>query len=263
MKPACYVRALLGCLVGLMPAAAFPAPDLALWQELDMVPMPKEIELSGRELPVAGAVIVLGDAPSRQDQIGAQWINDRVVALGGEALAVLQAGQASQASLRIIVGTGESNPLIAAAVQAGQLQVGPGEPGEKGYVIAPRAAGQPTELLLAGADRLGALYACVTLGELLVAREGGVLVREARVTDWPDFQHFMLGDARTGSTVLPELADIFSAARSTADPSDQLRESYLSAMRWYFDFLLRRKVSTIQYYMNLDGFRAVPRRRAP
>ena len=42
-------------------AVCAAAPDASVWQELDIVPMPKEIELTGRDVPVAGAVIVLGE----------------------------------------------------------------------------------------------------------------------------------------------------------------------------------------------------------
>jgi len=40
------------------------AADEALWRELDIVPMPREIELTGRDLPLSGAVVVLGEQPS-------------------------------------------------------------------------------------------------------------------------------------------------------------------------------------------------------
>ena len=46
---------------------ALAAPDASVWQELDIVPMPKEIALTGREVPVSGCAIVLGEDASRQD----------------------------------------------------------------------------------------------------------------------------------------------------------------------------------------------------
>jgi hypothetical protein len=66
-----------------------PPADRAAWAEVDLVPMPKKIRLSGRRLPLAGAMVILGKNPSPQDRIGAQWINPQVVAKGGVALRVL------------------------------------------------------------------------------------------------------------------------------------------------------------------------------
>lgn len=241
-------------------AGGFAAPDAALWETLDIVPMPREIEVTARELPMAGAVLVLGSEPTRQDAIGAQWICDQVVKLGGEAPETVQAGQASDAALRIIIGTRESNPMIEAAAQAGEIKVGPNQPGEKGYVIASRAEGEATELLLAGADNIGALYACVTLGELMFARDGTVMVREAKVTDWPDFQHFILGSARTGGTMVPELVGLIANLRSATEISEQARDRYLSAIREHYDRLLRWKVSALWYrefYINSTRYKRI------
>ncbi|HUS80399.1 MAG TPA: hypothetical protein VM283_03965 [Armatimonadota bacterium] len=249
-------RVRLACVAGMMLAAmqSWGAPAPEMWSQLDIVPMPKEIELTGRELPMADAVLMLGTEPSRQDQIGAQWIADEVARLGGEAPQVLKVGETTAAPVRIIIGTRQSNPAIEAAAHDGLLDVGPGNPGERGYVILSRPAGQATEVLLAGADEIGALYACVTLGELLAARDGQVLYREARVRDWPDYINVLLGGARIGSMAMPELKDLFSAARGLPAPNEQVREQYLAGMRWAHDWMLRRKVSSFWYYMSLAGY---------
>ncbi|MBM4050198.1 MAG: hypothetical protein FJ279_34310, partial [Planctomycetes bacterium] len=155
-------------LVAMFAVAADAATDLALWKELDIVPMPREVRLTGRELALDGALIVLGGSPSPQDEIGAEWINKRVARLGGAPLKIVKDGEAR---LRLIVGTRQSHPLIAAA----GLKVGPDQPGERGYLIVPRRAGESTDVFLAGADPLGALYACVTLAELLAQRPAGIV----------------------------------------------------------------------------------------
>lgn len=108
------------------------AADEARWRELDIIPMPKQIALTGRDLPLAGAVVVLGPRPSAQDAIGAQWLSDECVAHGGVAIPVVTADRTDAAPLRIIVGTRASNPAIAAVAEAGQIDVGPGNPGERG-----------------------------------------------------------------------------------------------------------------------------------
>lgn len=242
------------CVIGLMGSVAtwcFASPDLALWHELDLVPMPREVELTGREVNFVGADIVLGREPSAQDEIGAQWIADELVRLGGQRPTVVRTGELTPAALHLVVGTRASNPLIAAA--ADRLQVGPGQPGERGYVISP----EDRTVLLAGADPIGALYACVTFGELLTSREGQVLWREARVRDWPDYVHVLFGDPRIGGTAMPELLELFSKARSLAGPDEQFRQQYLAAIRQVYDWLLRRKVTSFIYYMSLANYSGV------
>jgi len=154
-----WIWTVVVCIVALWASVAHATPDLALWETLDIVPMPKEIELTGRELPSADAVLVLGASASRQDEIGAQWINDRIAQLGGQPLSVVSAAEATDAPLRIVIGTRESNSVIEAAAAAATIELGPGEPGEKGYVILSHPHGEATEILLAGADNIGALYA--------------------------------------------------------------------------------------------------------
>lgn len=238
-------RTLLAVVVLTLLGSLAHAADEALWRELDIIPMPKEIALTGRDLPLAGAVVVLGPQPSAQDTIGAQWLSDECVAHGGAPLPVVTADQAADAPLRIIVGTRASNPLIAAAAEAGQIDVGPGNPGERGYVIATRPAGDATELLLAGADEIGALYACVTLGELCREGADGPTVREATVRDWPDFIDMTLGAGYTGDMGGADVGQLFVDARNAADPSPELRAAFLSKMHEHYDRLLRWKVSSL------------------
>ncbi|MBM4084400.1 MAG: hypothetical protein FJ272_06385, partial [Planctomycetes bacterium] len=236
-------------LVAMFAVAADAATDLALWKELDIVPMPREVRLTGRELALDGALIVLGGSPSPQDEIGAEWINKRVARLSGAPLKIVKAGEAR---LRLIVGTRQSHPLIAAA----GLKVGPDQPGERGYLIVPRRAGESTDVFLAGADPLGALYACVTLAELLAQRPAGIVMREASVTDWPDFIHMTLGGTHTGD-LGPEMGALFSQVRNTAEPGSDLRAKYLAAMAELHDRLLGWKVSCVWYPFSLDNLKAI------
>jgi len=129
------------------------APPLAtdgVWNSVDIVPMPKRIELLGDELSLSGAVLVLGDTPCRQSEIGAEWINRHLAALGGEALTVVAGDVPAGASRAIVVGTRDDNPLIAKAAEDGLVDVGPGNPGPQGYEI--RVGPQGYRVYLAGAD---------------------------------------------------------------------------------------------------------------
>ena len=116
--------------------AAVPAPTPAVWDQVDIVPMPKRIALTGRRAPLSagrGAALVVGERPCRQAEIGADWINRRMRALGKPALGVAPRTSAPAGALRIVIGTRDDNALIRHAAEARRIDVAPGNPGERGY----------------------------------------------------------------------------------------------------------------------------------
>jgi len=236
-------------LIAALSVAAMPGPargagpppaDRAAWEQVDIVPMPKRIRLTGRRLPLAKAAIVLGATPSEQDRIGARWINDHIVAKGGKALPVIAGSAPGDATLRIVVGTRRTNKAIDAAARAGLFRLGPGVPGKRGYVLHPRRQGARTDILLGGADPVGALYACVTLAGLLEAEKGSIVLREAEIVDWPDYPTVSEG----WNLYRPELGDLGSRCRWAGDKCPpELRARYLAAMKRHLDRLLAWKIS--------------------
>ncbi|MBM4081507.1 MAG: hypothetical protein FJ278_17520, partial [Planctomycetes bacterium] len=217
----------------------------SVWHEVDIVPMPKEIRLTGVEAPMGGkAALALGETPCRQSQIGAEWINKRLTELGGAALRVVT--EAPTDGPAIVIGTREDNPLIAEAVKQSVVNVGPQNPGIKGYEI--RTSRDGRRIYLAGADPMGALYACVTFAELLTRKGEQVVWRQAEVRDWPDFLHVRLGGEVTGGSFTPELHGLVSHARN-AVPTPEFREKYLKAVKEHYDRLLRWKVSYLSYHI--------------
>ena len=217
-----------------------PPADRDAWEQVDIVPMPKRIRLADRRLPVAGAMIVLGEEPSKQDEIGAQWVNDHIVRKGAGALPILTEGKSSgKAELRIFVGTRETSKAIDQAAREGLFSLGPGAPGERGYVIEPRAGDDGTDLLLGGADPIGALYACVTLAGLLEGEGDSVVIREAEIVDWPDYAAVTHGI----NLLFPEIGELGRRLRWAETPSEEQEAEYLRVMKEHLDRLLERKYS--------------------
>lgn len=235
--------------------------DLRAWDELDIVPMPKNIKLTDRDLELSpgGAALVIGPEASRQSRIGADWINRRLEETGGkEPLPVVSEGRIPGGVTAVIIGTVTDNPLIARAVRARAVDVGYGNPGERGYEI--RRSSDGSRIYLAGADDIGVLYACVTFGELLEHRDGGVYWRAAEVRDWPDFLRVGMRGELSGSR-LPEIEALvgFRFARiQNQPPSPEFREEYLRLIREAKDRLLRRKVSEFQYVFAWEDHRDAP-----
>ncbi len=224
-------------LLGFNALAADPLPDAnRIWEEVDVVPMPRQLVLTGAKpvLDPSAFVLVTGDSATRQSEIGAAWLNKRIVASGGTALKIIKASEEIPSSLTpIIIGTKEDNALIAKAVEDGVVNVGEKNPGVRGYEIRKRPDGA---VLLAGADSIGALYACVTVGEMLEARpDGPPAWQEAGIRDWPDIQYVYVLDMEPPSDVIK-------------DPdSPSARKSYLDKLSRMYDNMLRRKLSIVWY----------------
>lgn len=224
-------------LLGFNVLAAEPSQNTAeIWEQVDVVPMPRQVALTGDKptLDPAKVVLVLGDAPVRQSVLGAEWINKRIAIMGGGALRILKASEEIPASMTpIIIGTREDNALIAKAVEEGLVNVGEKNPGVRGYEI---KNSQNGPVFLAGADPVGALYACVTLGELLEARPAGPPAwQAANIRDWPDIQYVYVLDMEPPSDVIK------------APDSPAARKSYLDKLSRMYENMLRRKLSIAWY----------------
>ncbi len=213
-----------------------------LWNELDIVPMPKQIKLTGKTLPFDGktkVVLVCGENPSRQSVIGYEWINDRIRERGGTVLPVVNHTAIPGDAVSVIIGTKDDNPLISKAVADGILSIGDKNPGERGYEIKISTDGK--NIYLGGADPIGALYACVTFGELIYKNGNNVFWKEAVVRDWPDqISIFSLMNIFTSADVyFPKLPKTFTEAG---------RKEYLDGVGKYHEYLLRRKLTGVHYY---------------
>ncbi len=215
--------------------------DSRAWQELDLVPMPKEIRLTDEwvEMDPQKVALLVGSKATETSRRGAEWINRRIEALGGKPLPIFEEGAPEAAGRTLVViGTRSDNSLIEAAAARGDLQVAKGKPGLAGYQIT--RSGQ--ELRLAGADEQGVLYACITLGELL---EPGPMPRAriCEVRDWPDFHNLTLMPGAKGTS---RFAAAVALRRALADKSasPQLREACLAEFRQTLEYMLRRKMPT-------------------
>ncbi len=250
-------RTVLAALLAAGLAAGAEGVDPRAWTELDIVPMPKEIRLIDQDLVLApdAVTLVLGAQACRQSEIGAEWINRRLADVAGATpLPVARAMPA--AGTAIIIGTPADHPLLAEAVAAGLVNVGPNNPGERGYAIRRSADGR--RIYLAGADPIGALYACVTFGELLEARDGRAVWRAAEVRDWPDAIWVALGCLYAGNAEMPELLKRFKDLQFDAQPTTMRAAAYLEAARGQYDWLLRRKVTMMMYPLRPDGQAGTP-----
>ena len=221
-----------------------PPATRAMWDEIDIIPMPKHISLSGKFVPLTDTFIVLGAKTTEQDRIGADWINRRVRELGGASLVVCSQGEVPKtARITIHVGTRSSSTTVGRLADAAELDVGPKRPGRNGYVIHAAVADGRGFILLAGADPVGALYACVTFAGLLSSTGEGIAFREAEVADWPDF----LAVTEDISMYHPERGNLSSAIRWGTPPAKTL-VAFVEAMKEHLDRLLAWKISCFEAF---------------
>ncbi len=181
MNAARIAAALMGMLLAASSATADPY-DVA--DRLDIIPTPRAITLDGERLDLAGWVIVpAADCP--MSAIGAEEINDRINSLGGQTLTVAPEPGGSGA---IFVGA-VTDPLTEQVATSLGTVLSETDPGEQGYVIAfGEREGLPV-ILCGGSDPQGALYACVTLRQMIQSEDERTVALSGMVRDWPDFKY--------------------------------------------------------------------------
>ena len=145
------------CLIG----QAQTSYDVA--DRIAMIPTPREITIDTEQLDLAAWRIVLADE-SELCRVGAEEINGRLAALGAKALPVTTTARLGARC--IIVGTCNAAQVQRAAAALG-VTLTPTSPGEQGYVIACGKLDGAPVVLAGGSDEQGALYACVTLRQMI------------------------------------------------------------------------------------------------
>ncbi len=189
---------LVTCLHGWGAAAGtHPVPPASAANIFDIIPSPKELKVEPGKAVLSGiekarAIIVVG-AESRKSMIAAGEINDKIVSLGGQALAVIKdrnmaRGENAEQNLILVGGLGE-NTLLSEYREKHGIGITPDNPGEQGYIIRFLKESGRDVAILAGSDPQGALYAAVTFRKLLTREEETIVAQRVSIRDWPDFKN--------------------------------------------------------------------------
>jgi len=219
-----FLTPLTVCLASL----AITAAAGQLWR--DIVPTPKQAKPLGADWPLPeGAVIIADDFAKAR--IGAEEINGRIEELGAKLLPVT--GEAAAAAPLVVRITCPPRfPDQVKRWQGTPPDVTADSPGPQGCVIAFAEVDGRREVLLAGSDEMGALYACVTFRWLLERAPEGLAVSRVAIRDWPDFKW-------RGS---PSISFVASTAESSSS------EAKTARVKRFVDWCLRRKINVIRDY---------------
>jgi hypothetical protein len=201
--------------------------------QLDILPTPRQIELSGDAVPLQGWQIHVPTGAAEWTAVATNELNSRIVELGGTPLPVVTAGDDGRPT--IYIGRW-LDPRIRDISSSLGARLTPADPGEQGYVIAFGTDDGIPAILLGGSDRQGTLYATVTFRRLIQRRGGDIVALGATVRDWPDFKYRSNGnlEVRTllgAGATLGNLEPLDLAA-------DELKEQV--------DFYFRHKINFVR-----------------
>jgi hypothetical protein len=197
--------------------------------QIDLLPTPRSIELTGEEIALAGWQLVV-PVGKEWATVAASEINSRIQELGGRPLPVVHEPSGDRPA--VFVGRWRDPHIRSVSMQL-DVTLTPGDPGEQGYVIARGEYDNRPVILLGGSDDIGALYAAVTFRRMLQEDQGQVVALRAGVRDWPDFKR-----RNNGRLDLDRLRET-DATVTDLDPLYEAAE----ALKEEIDFFFRHKVN--------------------
>jgi|GEM_PF-3318053 len=182
-------------------AGAFQTNTIAAGEpvaEINILPTPKLMEPTGErfllnESGKPSAMIII-DRNDEKAVVAAEEINDRIKALGGKPLPLVEDASSegtpssSSNTIQFVVLDEMQSDSIPVELQDAMNFVS--SKGEQGYAI--RFAPKPDRgktAVLAGAGWKGMLYAGSTFRLLIRKEDGKIFATEVQVTDWPDFKN--------------------------------------------------------------------------
>lgn len=165
--------------LGLLLAGVAAGPVLAAAPAI--FPLPQEIELTATPFVVsADTRILVPEHGSAHDWFLARELAAELADRFGTAVPIATADAVPAGGHVIVMGTAD-NPLVRQLAAPRGVQVTAEQPGPEGYVLRV----DDGAALVAGSDEAGAFYGMESLRQLILRDHGRVVLRGARVRDWP------------------------------------------------------------------------------
>ena len=222
-------------------------PFVAASADVDtIIPLPKQVRAVGDPVALDGFRVVT--ARGELCRIAAAEINARVASLGGRALPVLELRGPLPEGKLIVIGPCSDSSL---QLERYGLGVTRSDPGPQGYVLKPHDTGEALKLFLVGSDPLGALYAAVTCRQLIVKRDGKLLLQPAEIRDWPDYKHRQNGMAFAETIRGNWYAILTEERKGDLEKARELAVDFVARQKRYVDWMLRAKINLAWHSTNL------------
>lgn len=159
-----------------------------------VIPKPKEAQFENSFIDLAdlkaqknNTCILLGKNPSNQEIAATERLQERLRLVIENGINIINDMEKvpSDDSVVISIGTPESNSLNALLCKKEGLKVTPAYPGTEGYVLFSKTYKGKTVIACCGSDASGSYYAFSSLNQLITVKDGKLLLRKARIIDWP------------------------------------------------------------------------------
>lgn len=161
----------------------------------EIIPKPKQAKFEDTFLSLADiasgkieSCILLGKTPALQERLAAERLQSRLKKAFADKthLVVIANGEdeiPNECATVISIGTPSTNKLNAKLCE--RTGVNASQHGPESYVLFNTLEAGRDVVVCCGNDAIGSYYAAQSFNQLIAARDGKLMVRKARVIDWP------------------------------------------------------------------------------
>ena len=221
----------------------FAAPTPALWSTPRVIPTPHFLETGSEMLKISGGPsrhwVIASPSDGQMLELAVELLSKEADHLGGSKLRTSK--QCSEVPCILLLDWGRkasrTDEVMRLLSGADRKVLNDAEGTGQAYVIKTDLEGQ--RLLLIGSAPLGVFYAATTLVQLWSAADGGLVIPEVEVRDYPDFKYRAAADWLMRAEL----------NRWGYDWGDG-RRAYIRRIKRKLDFCLRFKINMVFF----DGF---------
>jgi len=187
----------------------------------EIIPKPKDVKyyndficLSDFSKNKNYTCLLLYSNASRQEELAAKKLQSRLNSIFKQAgvddnIRILRdSDDCSAYKVVISLGTPVENKINANFLSQEKLAVTPQYPGKEGYVLLFANNADKEMVICCGSDNVGSYYAIQSLLQLMTIKDHKLLIRKARIIDWPTCQE---RNSAGGSAGFPVVADWMGA----------------------------------------------------
>lgn len=199
--------------------------DLMNKYGINIIPSPKKMDIKPEKIYINASNAVMIAGSEKKHIIGAEFINKFFLDNNTAAIPVKNEKELTpneDSKIKIIIGEENSNSLIKNALN---FKFPEDAKKTQSYII--KSNGEKKNIILAGYDSIGTLYAAVTFSKLIKKDKDGIYINKADIVDWPDFKY-----RGSGNLSYPLRSQFLWKTQKNNDLAKQ-----------YIDFIIEHKIN--------------------